>query len=100
MKTKTFLGLLSLLLLIAACKKERSCECVSTGTFSNSDGSPVYYMPGYIDSTATTKTYEKIKKRTLEKSCRSTERTVTTTYTTGNGTVVQTQIAKTECTIN
>ena len=100
MKTKTFLGFLSLLFLIAACKKERSCVCVSTGSVSNSDGSAVYYMSGYIDSTTTTKKYEKIKKRTLEKSCRSSERTVTTTYTTGIGTVVQTQIAKTECTIN
>lgn len=97
MKTKTFLGLLLTVVCAAACKKERSCECISSSSVTNSDGTQVYYMTGYRDSIVSNTHYTKISKRLAEEKCKSWERQVVETYTTSAGTVTQTISSKNTC---
>lgn len=97
MKIKTFVGLLLTVVCAAACKKERSCECTSSSSITNSDGTPVYYMTGYRDSIASSIHYAKISKRLAEENCKSWERQVVQTYTTSAGTVTQTITSTNTC---
>jgi hypothetical protein len=62
---KTFLLItVTLVIMLSACKKERTCECTSSGTSSNTNSQGVVESYNY-EPTTTKTTYKKIKKSDL-----------------------------------
>jgi hypothetical protein len=84
---------------VASCKKDRTCECINTSTFTSSAGSIYTISPGNGNyTTTTTVVYKNIKKSDMKSLCGDNKSICTSEgYNTNGNTTTITQVVDSKC---